>query len=189
MILPDEYAWEQLPNESAKAFQAFELYLRMGIERSLREVGAKLDKSFTLISRWSREHQWQERIRRYEKWKAQVRRDKLRATIEKSAQDDYETNEKIQSVLKLPATALAKRFVRHLEDGKDPETFFDMTNPHLLEAAIQASKVIGPLQSAKREALGVLTRLTEEPTEAETQELMQPPQIHISTKETSDEEH
>jgi hypothetical protein len=36
-------AFEQLPKESAKAFEAFSVYLNMGAERSLAAVGEKFD--------------------------------------------------------------------------------------------------------------------------------------------------
>jgi hypothetical protein len=38
-------AFEQQPRESAKAFEAFSLYLAMGPDRSLAAVGDKLGKS------------------------------------------------------------------------------------------------------------------------------------------------
>ena len=37
--------FEQQPQESAKAFAAFSLYLSLGPERSIRVVGARLRKS------------------------------------------------------------------------------------------------------------------------------------------------
>lgn len=45
--------FEQQPRESAKAFAAFSLYLSLGAERSIREVGERLGKSEGLIERWA----------------------------------------------------------------------------------------------------------------------------------------
>src|SRR5438067_12957924 len=56
------FAFEQLPRESAKAFGAFSVYLSMGAERSLAEVGRKLGKSEGLMERWSRKFDWAGRV-------------------------------------------------------------------------------------------------------------------------------
>ena len=58
MALP----FEQLPKESNKAFAAFSLYLGLGPERSLAEVGQKLGKSVVILQRWSRRFGWTERV-------------------------------------------------------------------------------------------------------------------------------
>ena len=57
--------WERQKGESAQAFEAFSIYLDMGTERSLKAVSQQLSKSLPLIKRWSREKEWQERVRAY----------------------------------------------------------------------------------------------------------------------------
>jgi len=54
--------FEQQPRETAKAFEAFKLYLELGPARSLAAVSRKLGKSEGLIERWSRHHHWGERV-------------------------------------------------------------------------------------------------------------------------------
>jgi len=54
--------FEQLPKESHKAFAAFKAYLDMGPERSLALVATKLGKSKVLMERWSRKHDWCNRV-------------------------------------------------------------------------------------------------------------------------------
>lgn len=58
--------WERQKGESAQAFEAFSTYLGMGAERSTRAVAQKCGKSVSLIQRWSREKDWQERVRAYD---------------------------------------------------------------------------------------------------------------------------
>lgn len=53
--------WERRPEESTKAFEAFCIYRDMGRERSLSKVAEKLQKSETLMGRWSRTYDWVER--------------------------------------------------------------------------------------------------------------------------------
>jgi hypothetical protein len=54
--------FEQQPRESDKAFAAFSLYLSLGAERSVREVGERLGKSEGLIERWSAKFEWRSRV-------------------------------------------------------------------------------------------------------------------------------
>ena len=58
--------WEQQPGESAKAFEAFAAYRDMGVERSIRKVTRQLNKSLTLIGKWSSANNWPERARAYD---------------------------------------------------------------------------------------------------------------------------
>lgn len=60
-----KHEFEQLPNESAKAFAAFSLYLSLGNERSLEAVSRKLGKCKALMERWSKRHRWVARTDAY----------------------------------------------------------------------------------------------------------------------------
>ena len=59
--------FEQQPKETAKAFEAFSIYLNLGLARSLAAVARKLDKREGLIERWSRRHHWGERVNEHGK--------------------------------------------------------------------------------------------------------------------------
>ena len=52
--------------ESVKAYEAFQCYLNLGETRSQRLVSEQLSKSRQLISRWSANYQWVERVAAYE---------------------------------------------------------------------------------------------------------------------------
>ena len=52
--------------EGVKAYEAFSVYLELGEERSIRAVAKQLNKSTTLIGRWSRAYQWVERTAAYD---------------------------------------------------------------------------------------------------------------------------
>jgi len=54
--------FEQQPNESAKAFSAFSLYLSLGPQRSLEVVRQKCGKSARLLERWSARWRWPARV-------------------------------------------------------------------------------------------------------------------------------
>lgn len=61
-----EKSWERQPHESAQAYEAFDLYLKMGAKRSCRKVAQELSKSDTIIRRWSSTWSWQKRVRDYD---------------------------------------------------------------------------------------------------------------------------
>jgi len=72
-------AFEQQPKESDKAFAAFSLYLSMGPERSIDEVAHKLNKSRTIIGRWSGRWQWVDRVAAHAQHLALVEREATEA--------------------------------------------------------------------------------------------------------------
>ena len=57
--------FEQQAKESTKAYEAFTNYLSLGPTRSLAAVGQKLGKSKVLMERWSKRHNWVERVEAY----------------------------------------------------------------------------------------------------------------------------
>jgi len=62
----DTNPWDRQEGESAKAYEAFMVYLELGDERSQQAVGKKLAKSRQLISRWSATYRWVERAVAYD---------------------------------------------------------------------------------------------------------------------------
>lgn len=62
----DTKPWERQEGESVKAYKAFQCYLNLGETRSQRLVSEQLSKSRQLISRWSANYQWVERVAAYE---------------------------------------------------------------------------------------------------------------------------
>ena len=67
--------WERREKESTKAYEAFCIYRDMGRERSLAKVAEKLQKSETLMGRWSREHKWVERAAKWDDEQDRIERE------------------------------------------------------------------------------------------------------------------
>ncbi len=79
--------FEQQPRESSKAFAAFQVYLRMGPQRSLAAVGQQLGKSRVVIERWSSKFDWVSRVQAHAAHLAEVERKAIEArAIEKSVE-------------------------------------------------------------------------------------------------------
>ncbi len=67
MAKPQQYAWQQLPRETDKAYQAFVTYRNLEPkERSLTRVSSELAKSIPLVKRWSSRWDWVERVREWD---------------------------------------------------------------------------------------------------------------------------
>lgn len=58
--------WERQQGETDKAFEAFAIYRDAGADRSIRQVAKKLNKSSTLIGKWSSKWNWVERAAAYD---------------------------------------------------------------------------------------------------------------------------
>jgi len=97
----DTSPWERQKGESAKAFEAFTIYLEMGDERGIRAVAQRLDKSRTLIGRWSATYRWVERAAAYD---ADVQRRVHAAAVKKKKKM---AERHISIALKLQEKALA----------------------------------------------------------------------------------
>lgn len=63
----ESFIWEQQVGETAVAFEAFAMYRNLEpSNRSIRDVAKTLDKSATLIGRWSSTHNWIQRCLAYD---------------------------------------------------------------------------------------------------------------------------
>jgi hypothetical protein len=61
----DREIWERLPRETEQAYRAFRAYLEMPSPRSMRTVAQQLNRSLTLLARWSTRWRWQRRLESY----------------------------------------------------------------------------------------------------------------------------
>ncbi len=61
-ILQAVLPWERQPGEGPKPWQAFQMYLTMGRDRSAMAVAEQLGKSEGLVARWCRTHRWVDRV-------------------------------------------------------------------------------------------------------------------------------
>ncbi len=64
--------WEQHPDESSKAYEAFRLYAEMGSERSLEKVCQNHIKSLPTVKKWSVQYQWVARARAFDAYLADL---------------------------------------------------------------------------------------------------------------------
>lgn len=62
------YAWERREGEQSLAYTAFREYLHLGKDRSLQGAADAVDRSYSLVRRWSTAYEWVERSRAYDSY-------------------------------------------------------------------------------------------------------------------------
>ena len=75
--------WERQKDETTKQFEAFQMYRDMGTSRSIRAVAEELEKSETLIGRWSSKNDWVERCEAWDMEQDRVAREAQKKEIVK----------------------------------------------------------------------------------------------------------
>ena len=101
--------WERRENESTKAYEAFTIYRDMGRERSLSKVAEKLQKSETLMGRWSRTYDWVNRAAKWDDEQERVEREIAQKEQVKAIKDMRKRHADLgQAMLIKAARALAK---------------------------------------------------------------------------------
>lgn len=75
--------WERQPGESARAYEAAQLYFTAGPDRAIAWVSQKLAKSVPFLKRWSRRWEWVARALAYDDWLAA----QSKALLEKAARE------------------------------------------------------------------------------------------------------
>lgn len=101
--------WERREEESTKAYEAFCIYRDMGRERSLSKVAEKLQKSFTLMGRWSREHGWVDRAAKWDDEQDRIEREQAQKEQAKAIRDMRKRHADLaQAMLIKSARALAR---------------------------------------------------------------------------------
>ena len=77
--------FEQLPNESNKAFAAFSMYLSLGSNRSINQSARKMGKSARGLRRWADKFDWTGRLAAHASHLAVLEREALETTARTKA--------------------------------------------------------------------------------------------------------
>ncbi len=98
--------WDRQPGESAKAFDAFGVYLNLGPTRSITKVAQTLNKSRTWLGTWSSKYKWVDRALA---WDADVRKTELLETAEELKQSRKRRIQTAQTIHTLAVRELQRR--------------------------------------------------------------------------------
>jgi hypothetical protein len=150
--LSDQKLYDVDPEWSPERKEAFGMYRDMGAERNLRGVAQALNKSATLIARWSTEDKWRIRVAA---WDAEQDRQAQQAAIDERkriAKKHASALEDTITVLMQPGMKLADKIN---EEGAD---FLNDADPIMLaNLAAAAGKQLPALIQASRLVHGFST--------------------------------
>jgi hypothetical protein len=112
-------SWDKLPEESGKAFEAADVYFKLGTTRSVREVAEKCKKSESRFYKLSHRYNWTERAAAYDEFCRQIKIREHEESLKIAARESEETLRKRRIEIRDLEYELGKRFVelgeKHLE--------------------------------------------------------------------------
>ena len=132
--------------ETPKALAAFHEYCLLGPDRSLRKLAEQkqeYSKNIALLMKWSAEHNWQERVKEYDNARADERRIKREAEIEKM-------NERHAMI----GTTQQAKAIKQIETLIEAKAFGSMAAVQLLKLATDLERVARGAPTERSEQTG-----------------------------------
>jgi hypothetical protein len=154
-------AWERLPGETNKAFNAFCIYRDLRQNRSFTKAQIQLGKkSKSYIAHWSKKYNWIERVKAFDDDEDRKNRIKQQESIQKMNDRQAQQAETFQRILFLPVTAISARLKKN-RDNKTPaiEDLNQLDTIQLIEMIGQMSRNYGNLVNIERIARGAPTEI------------------------------
>jgi hypothetical protein len=152
--MPEGVIWERQDRESTKAFDAFVTYRDMGQDRSTRQVARSLNKSHTLIGRWSSVHDWPCRAAAWDREQDQRRQESQLDEIEAMTRRHTRIVENQLGAMMLPALELSRRLetAPDLLTGLDAKVLMDLVtrSARPIVQLIEAERAVRGLQDSDK---------------------------------------
>lgn len=164
-----EKTWEQLPNESNKAYQAFRLFLDQGYKRSHKLVAVSLGiKNPAQISNWAGKFDWAGRIKDWEKEQIRLQLEANKEEYQKKTKEHLEQATGFRKVLNIPLQIFLQK-VKTGADGKSEgmEEFKEMNTVDLFNLILTSSRSLDTFVKIERISLGAPSEITSNLSEVE----------------------
>ena len=149
--------YDRQAGEGDQRWEAFQAY-RDQDHRSLRKVADALDKSFTIIGRWSRENDWVQRVEDWERDRDRARQKAFLAEHKDIGRKQAADAAALQEALIAPAKALAQQLQDAVASEEDP--FEDWDLRELQHAASASAKAWIQVATFERLVRGLATEPT-----------------------------
>ena len=101
--------WDRRKDETTKAYEAFSIYRDMGRERSIVKVSEVLNKSGSLISRWSGQHAWVSRAAEWDDEQDRIERERAQKEQAKAIRDMRKRHADIATAMLIKAAKALQR--------------------------------------------------------------------------------
>lgn len=147
-------AWERMPAETLKQFNAFRAYLELGDERDLDKAAKVLGKTKALVADWSSRNHWQQRITLWNDYivqrKTKIMLKELDEMHKRVARHAYATE-----------TALMTAVESYIKRYKNGEIKFDdLSISEHYNLILKAADKLGSITDTERKARGEPTEIT-----------------------------
>jgi len=138
--------WGQRANESDPAYEAFKVYRNAGAQRSLRKAAREVGKSRSLIERWSRRHEWQNRIATWDLEQQDLRKE---ARFQAVSDHEERTGKLARAVLGRVAAELGVQHKGRCQTcGRGPAELKPATLATWLKAGVEVERLALGLSTA-----------------------------------------
>jgi hypothetical protein len=154
--------WEQLPDETNRAYEAFLHYLKLGYKRSARQVAILLgSKSTTYVSEWCAKYNWVARVKAYEQNEWKMRNKAMAEALTLLTEKHLEQAKSYRELLKIPMNILSQKM--KIVDGKlvNPEELSDMKLPELYDLVFDTINAFEKIVKIERLSLNIPTEITD----------------------------
>lgn len=142
--------WERIAGESAKAYAAFELYLKqLAGHRSIRIVAQDAGKDPAQIARWSSKWGWVDRVAAWDRHCYTVERDGEIEERRKMGERHASQAMELQKLALFPAQVLVERIKRN------PDLLRELSDPEkLIKLSTEGAKIFALLAEVESRARG-----------------------------------
>lgn len=161
----DRKPWHRQPEETNKAWAAFQAYRDQNPEeRNYDDIADKMDHSSKrYITRWANKYDWQDRIRAFDNYMTEQRIQQRREEHREKIKDLAEQQRRLHRAATTNAALALEQSQRILKEVKDNESkrpdFQTSKLPSLLRAASDIAETSGEMQARALGLDKVLERL------------------------------
>lgn len=144
--------------ETNKAFEAFQIYRDLGVNRSQQNVALALNKNLRQIAVWASQWNWTQRIQAWEDELDKRRRDATFKEIEKMRARHAKHAQSIENSLMIPVQAFLNKIKTHQQTGRTNE-FDNLDEKSLFNYIKDIASVINKVIDIERKSRGEPTEI------------------------------
>lgn len=155
--------WKRLPDETDKAWEAFQIYRDYGPARSQSKVAGLVGKSANVIGRWATKYNWVWRVHQFDRYLDEKRVEAQVTEVQKMSERHARQAQAITSALMVPVTALLQRLER------DKSALEQLGDEDLVELILLCSRmsttfpsIVNVERLARGEATEIVRQLEQE---------------------------
>lgn len=109
--------WDLIPGETPKAFEAFQRYLELGVNRSLVKLSQITGRHAKNMQVWSKKYKWVQRSRTYDAYIATLKTESTEDELESMTREHMAIISGIRSVIAVPIQVLIDKLGANMNEN------------------------------------------------------------------------